>query len=375
MRKVLYISGTRADFGLMQSTLQLLHGDADIDLGIIATGMHLDNAYGNTVEDIIAAGLKVVARVSTILKPTTGATMARATGTMISAFADILETENPDIVLLLGDRGEMLAGAIAAIHLNIPLAHIHGGERSGTVDEPVRHAISKLSHIHFSATENSAERLIAMGENRDHVFVTGAPGLDGLEASATLSKEKLWTAHALDRQKPTALFLFHPVLQEAESAGEQATQLLASLLEGGWQVVALMPNADAGSTGIRKVLDDTNHPALRKLVHLPRPEFIGFMKAVDVITGNSSAGIIEAASFGTPVINIGNRQALRERNVNVVDVSPERDKLAAALAEIQGRERLLPQNIYGDGHAGERICKFLKSVDIGPALMNKVMTY
>ncbi len=375
MRKILYISGTRADFGLMYATLGMLSQEVGIELAILVTGMHLSPEYGNTVEDIETTGIRIAARVKIELNPTTGATMARAIGTMTADFVDVFEAEAPDIVLLLGDRGEMLAAAIAAIHLNIPVAHIHGGERSGTVDEPVRHAISKLSHIHFAATKASAERLVAMGERSDHIIVTGAPGLDGLTELNTRPKEVLWAEQGLSLDRPVALLLFHPVLQEAKNAELQATNILAGLVEENWQILALMPNADAGSGHVKQVLEASNNSDLHRLVHLPRTDFLGYMKNVDAMIGNSSAGIIEAASFGTPVINIGGRQTFRERNSNVTDVAPDVEELRKTLREVQSHGRYSPQNVYGDGHAGMRICEALKTVELGSKLMNKVMTY
>jgi len=209
MRKVCYVSGTRADFGLMQSTLQAIHTHSELELSLIVTGMHLAPGYGDTVADIERAGLPVSIRVPLDMEPATGATMARNVGRMLTAFVDAFETLTPDVVLLLGDRGEMLAGALAAIHLNIPVVHIHGGERSGTVDEPVRHAISKLSHWHCTATADAAERLVRMGERREQVFVTGAPGLDGLDALATVPRATLLAQAGLRTDAPLALMVYH----------------------------------------------------------------------------------------------------------------------------------------------------------------------
>ena len=254
MRRICYISGTRADFGLMQSTLQQIARVAD--LSVIATGMHLSATHGMTVNEIREAGLRIAAEVPVSMEPATGATMAHGIGVMIGAFVAAFETERPDIVLLLGDRGEMLGGAIAAIHLNIPVAHIHGGERSGTVDEPVRHAISKLSHIHFAATDGARDRLIAMGENAAHIHVSGAPGLDGLLEDARTSREDVAARYGLDSARPIALMVFHPVLQEAERAGDDARTMLGVLDIAAVQVIALMPNADAGSAGVRADLKE-----------------------------------------------------------------------------------------------------------------------
>jgi len=376
MRRVCYISGTRADFGLARSMLQLVRDQADLDLSVIATGMHLSSVYGNTVEEIAAAGLRIAARVPVPLEPATGATMARNIGIMLGAFADALEGEQPDVVLLLGDRGEMLAGALAAIHLNIPIAHIHGGERSGTVDESVRHAISKLSHLHFAATAEACERLIRMGEDPTRIHVTGAPGLDGLTDAEFPTREEVARLYGLDPARPFALAVYHPVLQEAATAADDTRSLLAALVAAGTQVLALMPNADAGSDAVRAVLSAAmGQPGLTVRTHLTRPDFLAAMARADLMVGNSSAGIIEAASFGTPVLNVGSRQNLRERNANVVDVPTTAAAVAAGVARLLAQGRLPPQNIYGDGRAGERIARLLAMETLDAALLMKVNRY
>lgn len=376
MRRICYISGTRADFGLMRSTLQAIRDHAALDLSVIATGMHLSPAYGNTAEEIAAAGLRIAASVPVPLDPATGATMARNIGTMLGAFTDVLERDRPDVVLLLGDRGEMLAGALAGIHLNLPVAHIHGGERSGTVDEPVRHAVSKLSHLHFTATEGARERLIRMGENPDHIHVTGAPGLDGLGAHDLPGRDEVARLHGLDPARPFALMVYHPVLQEAATSAHDARALLAALTAANVQILALMPNADAGSDGVRAVLSEAKgRPGLTVRTHLARPAFIAAMARADLMVGNSSAGIIEAASFGTPVLNVGPRQNLRERNANVVDVPAAANALAGGVARLLAHGRFPLQNIYGDGRAGERITRLLATASLDAALLMKVNGY
>ena len=300
MRKVLYISGTRADFGLMESTLNLINAVPALEISVVVTGMHLSKAYGSTIDEIEASAIPVAGIAETHLSPENGATMARAIGKMVTDFTDIFDESKPDIVLLLGDRGEMLAAAIAAVHLNIAVVHVHGGERSGTVDELVRHAVSKLSHVHCVATEQSKRRLISMGEDAERVFVTGAPGLDNLENVRKRTKEEIFRQYALNPDQPFGLFLYHPVVQEAENASHNTGELLDTILKDGWQLIALTPNSDAGSSEIRKHLDACNHPRLNVMKHLPREDFISFLSHADVLIGNSSAGIIEAASFGIP---------------------------------------------------------------------------
>lgn len=376
MRRICYISGTRADFGLMRSTLQTIRDHPDLSVEVIATGMHLSPFYGETVREIEAAGLEVSARVPVPLEPATGATMARNIGRMTEAFADAMEDRRPDLVLLLGDRGEMLAGAVAGIHLNIPIAHIHGGERSGTVDEPVRHAISKLSHVHFAATQEARERLIRMGEEPAQVHVTGAPGLDGLATAALPDRATLAAAHGLDPARPFALMIYHPVLQDAASAGDDTRRILRALTEAGVQILALAPNADAGSDAVRVALAEAEgRPGLAVRTHLGRPDFIAAMARADLMVGNSSAGIIEAASFGTPVVNVGRRQNLRERNANTADTAADTAALDAAIRAQLARGRYPAGNVYGDGQAGRRIAAVLADKTIDSVLMHKVNGY
>jgi GDP/UDP-N,N'-diacetylbacillosamine 2-epimerase (hydrolysing) len=370
-RKICYITGTRADFGLMQATLMAIHKSDKLDLAMLVTGMHLAKQYGQTLRDIQATGLPIAACIEVDMGDSTGASMARGIGTMVMRFVDALVDMQPDLVLLLGDRGEMLAGAIAAIHMNIAVVHIHGGERSGTVDEPVRHAISKLSHFHFAATMDARDRLIRMGERGEHVFVTGAPGLVGLESLASVGRAQLVQEIGFDPVRPVALMVYHPVLQEAASAGLGAARILDVLSRKGIQVLALKPNADAGSHEIRQVLESRQHDKhVRVVTHFPREQFVSWMAAADMMIGNSSAGIIEAGTFGTPVVNVGGRQNLRERNANVMDVSVDGEEIERAIDWAIGHGRFDSLNIYGDGESAERIVNLLQNLPLnGSALM------
>ncbi|TCS72474.1 GDP/UDP-N,N'-diacetylbacillosamine 2-epimerase (hydrolysing) [Sulfuritortus calidifontis] len=375
-RKICYVSGTRADFGLMQATLQAIASDSGLDLDVVATGMHLSQRFGMTVDEIVASGLTVAERIPVDIEVATGAAMARNLAKTLSGCVAAFERLGPDLVLLLGDRGEMLAAALAAIHLNIPVAHIHGGERSGTVDEPVRHAISKLSHYHFVTSENARQRLVRMGEREEHVFVTGAPGLDGVRELASLDRATLCSEVDFDPNGKLALLVYHPVLQEADNAPDQAKALIEACLSRNIQLIALMPNSDAGSEGVRKVLDAfSGHPKVRVRTHLPRQVFISWMASSDLMIGNSSSGIIEAASFGTPVINVGLRQNLRERNLNVIDSPPEIRAVSAAIDSAMKHGRYPIENIYGDGQAGRRIVELLRSLELKGDVLLKTNTY
>jgi len=380
MRKILYVSGTRADFGLMASTLRRIADDPRLELQVAVTGMHLSATYGMTVGEIEALGLPIVARVPTNVEARTPEAMAAGIGEAVIGFTRAFAAARPDLLLVIGDRGEMLAGAIAALHLGIPIVHLHGGERSGTIDEPVRHAITKLSHWHFVATEESRQRVIRMGERAEHVWITGAPSLDGLDALAATPREQVLRDLGLAAGSEYLLVLFHPVVQEIGSMQEQTRQLAQALQDvlagSGRQVVWLAPNADAGSAGILQALEQG--PAslpLHRITHLARPSFVAALRHAQALVGNSSAGIIEAASLGTPVVNIGSRQSARERNANTIDCAADRAGIAHALGQALAHGRFAAANRYGDGHAGERIVELLATTPIGPDLLNKVNTY
>lgn len=374
-RRIFYVTGTRADYGLLQGTLKAIAGDPHLDLGLCVTGMHLAEEFGATVFEIERAGLPIVGRVPLAFGDGSGEEMAVAIGDALIGLARLLSSSRPDLLLILGDRGEMLAAAIAAVHLNIPVVHLHGGERSGTVDESVRHAISKLSHYHFVSTQASLERLIKMGEHPETVHVTGAPGLDAIANFMPEERESLCASVDFDPALPICLLLFHPVLQSADRAGEQMASLLTAAGDLGLQTIALMPNADAGNHLIRQALNEVStDPCVKLFKHLERGRFLSWMARADVMVGNSSSGIIEAASFGTPVINVGDRQRERERNRNTIDIeSPEQARPAIEQALTGGR---LPiANVYGDGRATERIVSLLKTVDLSPPILNKLMAY
>jgi len=379
VRKILYVTGTRADFGLMASTLQQIAAHPELDLQVAVTGMHLSASYGLTVRDIEALGLPIVARVPTNVEDRTAAAMAQGIGQAVIGLTQALQEARPDLLVVIGDRGEMLAGAIAAIHLGIPIVHLHGGERSGTVDEPVRHAITKLSHWHFVATEESRERVIRLGERPEHVWVTGAPSLDDLADAAARPRAEVLGELGLPVDARFVLVLFHPIVQEMDDAYQQTVALAGALRDAlansATQILWLAPNADAGSAAILQALDELGGERVHRITHLPRPAYIAALAHADALAGNSSSGIIEAASLGTPVVNIGNRQRARERNRNTVDCAPERRAIAGAIAQSLAHGRYPPANVYGDGHAGSRITHLLATLPIGADLLDKVNTY
>ncbi len=378
-RRIIYVSGTRADFGLMRHTLNVIAADPRLDLSVAVTGMHLHEEFGHTVDEVAASGLRIVARIPTNVAERNRPAMAHAVGQTLMGVTELLGTERPDALLLLGDRGEMLAGAIAALHLGVPAVHIHGGERSGTVDEPMRHAVSKLATYHFCATLESRERLIAMGEAPQCVFQVGAPGLDDLPAVLAAPRQTALEALGLTQDGPYVLVLFHPVVQEAEGSAAQATALIQGLRAAGagsaFDVVWLAPNADAGSDAILRQLATLTEPGWHQITHLPRARYLPALRHAAVLLGNSSSGIIEAASFGTPVVNVGSRQHLRERNAGTVDVGIDPEAIAAALRSALTGGRVPERNIYGDGQAAGRIDELLATLPLCSDLLHKANRY
>lgn len=375
-RRIVYLSGTRADFGLMASTLQRIAATPGLALQVAVTGMHLSTELGHTVDEVVASGLPVCARIPLDMATRSGASMAGGIADCLHGVTALLGEQRPDVLLVLGDRGEMLAGAIAALHLGVPCVHVHGGERSGTVDEPVRHAISKLASYHFVATQQARERLVRMGEEEGRIFVTGAPGLDGLLELGAMERDACLAALQLPAASRFVLALFHPVVQQAAQAGAQTQAVLRALQSLGLPVLWLEPNADAGSLEILRALDATAlPPGSRRLRHLPRPLYAAALRHCELLAGNSSSGIIEAASFGTPVLNIGERQRMREHGANVLDVACEEQAVAAGARQQLGHGRYGCDNRWGDGRAGERIARLLATLPLDGGLLEKTNTY
>lgn len=351
-----YLCGSRADFGLMRECLSVLQAASEIDLQIVVTGQATVARYGNVEAEIAAAGLPIGYRLPVTLSGADGAEMAVAMAEELAGLTRHWSSERPDLVLLLGDRGEMLAAALAAYHLEIPIGHLHGGERSGTLDEGFRHAISKLATWHFPASADAADRLKKMGERDEDIKVVGAPGLVEVAKTARPPADWLAKRFGFTPDRLTALMLFHPVVQEREGAYAQTRAIIDALTEYDAQAIVLRPNSDAGGAEIDRCLSEVaDNGSFLVLSHLERNEFLAAVAAADVMIGNSSAGIIESASLGTPCVNLGSRQQDRLRNDNVVDcpgfvVDAIRAAMAKAL-ELKGPFL----NLYGQGDTDRRL--------------------
>jgi len=381
-RKILHVTGSRAEFGLMESTLQLVNACDSLQLGIVVTGTHLSERFGSTVREIEESGLPIAARIPTDVDQCTVLAMSRSVGQVIIGMSEVIERERPDLLTVIGDRGEMLAAAATALHMGTPVVHLHGGERSGTIDESIRHAITKLSHWHFVATEEAKQRVIRLGERPECVWVTGAPSLDDIAKLREIPRAAVAEALGIAATDRFAIVLFHPVIQEIKNAGEQANNLIAALraelLSNDILTIWLAPNSDAGSAAIANEVArcaTSNQGFIRTVSHLRRDEFIGALNYAELLIGNSSAGIIESASVGVPVINIGSRQQGRERNNNTQDCGYDTLEIGRAIRSALKHGRYPTENRYGRGDSGERIVDLLKSLPNDRKVLNKLITY
>jgi UDP-hydrolysing UDP-N-acetyl-D-glucosamine 2-epimerase len=358
MKKILYISGTRADYGLMQSTLRSINNDPKLKLEIIATGMHLMEEFGTTLKEIKKDGF----------------TYHRV---LLQKLPSLIKDINPDIILLLGDRGEMLAGAITGTYLGLPVAHIHGGEVSSTVDDFTRHAITKLAHIHFPATELSAQRIFKMGETQETIFVTGAPGLDSILHEELMEPENIARNYGLDLSKPIIIVIQHPVSMEVENACDQIRQTLEAIIDLNFQSVIIYPNSDAGGRKMIEVIKSYEfYQNIKTYKSIPRKEYLSLLNIASVLVGNSSSGIIEASSFRLPVVNIGTRQEGRERADNIIDAAYEKtditSKILLCLFDENFKQKVKScNNPYGNGKTGEKIIAILSNINITEKLLQK----
>ena len=291
-RTICVVTGTRAEYGLLYPVMKAIQGHPKLRLALIATGMHLMPEFGYTVEEVERDGFSIDAKVPIYSNGDTGAAMARSLGLGITGITQALEQMEPDIVVVLGDRGEPLAAAIAGAHMNIPVVHIHGGDTTAgaCIDESIRHAITRFAHIHLPATPKSAERLIKMGEEPWRIHIVGPLGIYAMRQADFIPKNKLYNNLGLDPDKPVILVVQHPVTTQVEKAPEQIRQTMEALVELGEQAVVIYPNADAGGRAMIEVIKEyEDYPSIKVIKNLPYLTFVSLMKVADVMVGNSSS--------------------------------------------------------------------------------------
>lgn len=371
MEKICVVVGSRANYSSIKSVMRAVDQHPKLELQLVVGASALLDRYGSVVEVIERDGFTPDARVSMIIEGETPVTMAKSTGLGLLELPTILDRLKPDCVVTVGDRFETMATAVAAAYMNIPLAHTMGGEVTGTIDESVRHAVTKLAHLHFPANREAGERIVKMGENPAMVHVVGCPRIDLVAEIAERERngfdrnylEQEGVGGHIDLAAPFLLVNQHPVTTEYTRGENQINETLMALYELKMPTIMLWPNADAGSEdvarGMRKFREHYKHDHIRFYKNFPVETFVRLMMRCAVMVGNSSAAVREGAFLGVPAVNVGTRQVGRERGANVIDVGYDRAEIMKAIGRQidNGRYPSLP--IYGDGQAGQRIADIM----------------
>jgi len=381
MRKIAVVTGTRAEYGYLKPLMEAINKDTDLELISIITGMHLLSDFGDTYK-IVENDFSKSVKIPMDLNGDSLKDMTNYLSSGVKNFAEYFYEKPPDIVIILGDRSESFAAALAAMYLNIPIAHINGGDVSGgTIDESIRHAITKIAHIHLAHTIENAERIQKMGEEKKRIFVVGALTLDIILNKDLQPKDKIFKKYDLNPNKTTFLVVQHPITTLKDKGYSQMKELFLVLDELKVQTVMLYPNCDSGSKDIIKLIEKyENKDYLHVFKSLPYEDYLSLMKSADLMTGNSSSGIIEAPSFKIPVINIGGRQHGRSRTENIIDADPDKNKILDAIDFALNNKEFLKKvnsckNKFGDGKASQKIVKILKELEINDKLIQKQITY
>jgi len=378
MRTIGAVTVARSDYSILRPILRAIASEPQLRPQLIAGGTHWSGAFGETVHDIEADGFEVTARVDAMPASDMPRDIARSIGEATTGFADVYARCRPDVLLLIGDRFETLAAASASLPFTIPIAHVHGGELSqGAFDEQIRHAITKLSHLHFVSAESHAQRVMQMGEEPWRVTVSGAPALDNLRLTALMPRDELERRVGIALVPAPLLVTFHPATLEYRRTAEQVDELIAALEFVERPVVITAPNVDTSNAVVRDRLQRfaAARPGVLFMENLGTVVYWSLMAVAAAMAGNSSSGIIEAGSLGLPVVNIGSRQAGRERGPNVIDVENGRADITTGLTRaLDPAFRLGLQgmtNLYGDGCAAPRIVERLAGVTLGQELLVK----
>ena len=377
-RKICVVTGSRAEYGVLHLTLKHIDESKDLELLLVATGMHLSKEFGYTVDEIIKDGFLPTDRIEMLMSSDTTVGIGKSIGIGVVGFTDCLKRIDPDIMLIVGDRYEIFAAAIAAMAINLPIAHISGGEITEfAIDEQIRHAITKMSHVHFVALEENAERVKQMGEEAWRVHVVGGPWVDNIKYMKKISKDKLKKLLNVNLSHPTILVTYHPVTLQVAETGLHIKNLLDALSEVEAEIIFTYPNADAGGGIIISAIEAfvKSCPKAKAFKSLGSLLYLNLLSHVDLVVGNSSSGVVETQSFKLPVVNIGSRQKGRLITENIICTNTEKTSISKGIRnglskefrkEISGM-----QNPYNQGGAAEKIVTVLSSIDLGPKLLRK----
>jgi UDP-hydrolysing UDP-N-acetyl-D-glucosamine 2-epimerase len=375
IRKVCVVITARPSYSRIKTALAAIRADPRLELQLVVAASALLDRYGAADKVIEAEGFKIDRRVYMIVEGENLVTSAKSTGFGLSELATVLDDLKPDMVVSIADRFETIATAIAAAYLHVPLVHVQGGEITGSIDEKVRHAVTKLADIHLVASQHAAERVIRMGERAERVYVTGCPSIDVAKTAieAPMATDDIFATYGgvgprLDLANGYIVVMQHPVTQEHKSARWQVEQTLAAIREIGMPTLWLWPNVDAGSDltarGLRAGRERGELDHIHFFKNLPPEEFLRVLKGSACIVGNSSVGIRECAYLGVPAVNIGSRQTGRDRGANVIDVGYDRDAIRDAIRGTLSRGHVKSDDLYGDGHAGMRIANVLAATSL-----------
>lgn len=367
-KKIVFLTGTRADFGKLKSLIEIARKHFDVH--IFATGMHMDEKFGYTVREIEKCGYNNIFKyINNDASSLMDITLSRT----IEGFANYIHLIKPDLIIIHGDRIEALAGATVGALNNILVAHIEGGELSGTIDELIRHAVSKLSHIHFVANKEAKERLIQMGENEESIYVIGSPDMDAMLSEELPTINEVKNNYEINFNE-FAIAMFHPVTTEYDKMDEYATQFVSALEESNYNYVIIYPNNDKGSEFIlNKIKKLEQHKNFRVFPSVRFEAFLVMLKNAKFIIGNSSAGIREAPYYGVPTINIGTRQNGRTQNEEIINTGYLTNQIVEAIQKVKNYS-ITPQQLFGDGKSDEKFAQIVEDEKFWQTAKQKIFT-
>lgn len=378
-KKICVVTGTRAEYGLLRLVMQGIKESYDLDLLIIATGMHLSPEFGLTWQEIEEDGFTISRKVEMLTSSDTPVGIAKSMGLGLIGFADALDDLRPDLMVVLGDRFEIFSAVAAAMTARIPVAHIHGGEATeGLIDEAMRHSITKMSHLHFVAADEYRNRVIQLGEEPERVFLVGGLGIDSIKQIALLDRTALETSLGCSLGKKSLLVTFHPVTLENATAQDQMAELLAALSDlQETQLIFTLPNADTDGRVLIRQIEEfvASHGNARAYTSLGQLRYLSSIAHVDGVVGNSSSGLLEVPSFRKGTVNIGDRQRGRLQAISVLNCAPERSAIRSALNHLYSSsfQASLAQvsNPYGDGGASDKIVEVIRDCDLNNLLKKR----
>jgi UDP-hydrolysing UDP-N-acetyl-D-glucosamine 2-epimerase len=380
-RKIMVLTGKRGGYGAMKPMLKILNKDIDVDLQLVVTDQHISNKFGMTINEIKNDSIKITAEIDMMQENDSPSSRSCALGRFLIGITHTLEDLTPDILVLYGDRGEVLIAAVAATTMNIPIAHIQGGDVTGSVDEQMRHAVTKLAQMHFPSTKESAMRIEKFGEDPWRVNIVGDSHIDEIFARNFLNPNQVLSKLSINLLLPIIVVLQHSETTNPDASYTQMIETLAAVSSIDAQVIVVHPCSDVGYEGIIEAIAEyQDKPNFKVFVNLDAPIFWGLLNIASVLVGNSSSGIIETPIFKLPTINIGRRQKGRMYAENVIHVAHDQEKIKQALHMTIYDEMFIStatkcSQLYGNGTAGIKIANILKHIEIDKNLMEKINKY